>query len=177
MARLRGLSDEDRAVWAALARQVKPLPGRMEIIDAPAASTAGPIVAASPVPSPRPIAAAPRRSAAPISVGDAPAGLDKATWQRFRGGSLSPERRLDLHTHTAQAAHYALDHFLRRAQADGVRCVEVITGRGRDGAGILRREVPLWLNLPSLRPLLLAVAHPHAANDGALRILLRRTRQ
>ena len=31
---------------------------------------------------------------------------------------------------------------------------------------MLRRELPLWLNLPEIRPLVLAAAHPHAANPG-----------
>jgi DNA-nicking Smr family endonuclease len=41
---------------------------------------------------------------------------------------------------------------------------------------VLRRELPLWLNMSELRPLILAVTHPHAANDGAVRLLLRRIR-
>jgi DNA-nicking Smr family endonuclease len=53
----------------------------------------------------------------------------------------------------------------------------VITGRGSgETGGVIRRELPLWLNLPQLRPLVLAVTHPHAANVGAVRLLLRRTR-
>jgi DNA-nicking Smr family endonuclease len=47
-----------------------------------------------------------------------------------------------------------------------------VTGQG----GVLRREVPLWLNLPELRGLVLAAAHPHAANPGSVRLLLRRPR-
>ena len=39
---------------------------------------------------------------------------------------------------------------------------------------MLRRELPLWLNLPDLRPLVLAASHPHAANNGSVRLLLRR---
>jgi DNA-nicking Smr family endonuclease len=90
---------------------------------------------------------------------------------------LAPERRLDLHGLTAQRAHAVLVAFLRSAHADRLRCVEVITGRGsREETGVLRRELPLWLNLPDIRPLVLAAAHPHAANQGAVRLLLRRVR-
>jgi DNA-nicking Smr family endonuclease len=53
-----------------------------------------------------------------------------------------------------------------------MRCVEIITGKGE----ILARELPHWLNAPGLRPLILAIAHPHAANTGSVRILLRRAR-
>lgn len=173
-----GLSAEDQAAWAALARGVRRLrPGvAAEPPDPPSAASSS-TASASPIPQAPARPGRAVRPVAPLSVGAAPAGLDKASWQRFRAGTLVAERRLDLHAHTAQAAFGALDAFLRRAHADGVRCVEVITGRGRDGAGVLRREVPLWLNGPGLRPLLLAVAHPHAANDGSLRLLLRRARR
>jgi len=43
--------------------------------------------------------------------------------------------------------------------------------------GVLRRELPLWLNLPELRPLVLAAAHPHPGNEGAVRVLVRRVRE
>ena len=108
-------------------------------------------------------------------MGSQPGGLDKASWNRFRSGKLPVQRTLDLHGRTAQRAFHALDHFLRRAHADHVRCVEVITGRGSgEGGGILRRELPLWLNLPNVRPMILAARHPHAANSGSVRLLLRR---
>jgi len=94
-------------------------------------------------------------------------------------------RKLDLHGMTAQHAFQALRSFLRAAHADRVRCVEVVTGRGSiDGGGVLRRELPLWLNLPDIRPMVLAAAHPHASNamhsrltnPGSVRLLLRRPR-
>ncbi len=81
-------------------------------------------------------------------------------------------RRLDLHGFTAARAHHAVTHFIERAHAEQLRCVEIITGKGE----ILAREVPLWLNTPSLRKLILAMAHPHAANTGSVRVLLRRIR-
>jgi len=112
-----------------------------------------------------------------LAVGDQPGGLDKASWHRFRSGRLAPERTLDLHGRTAQRAHTALQSFLHAAHADGVRCVEVVTGRGTgESGGVLRRELPMWLNLPDLRPLVLAASYPHPANQGAVRLLLRRQR-
>ena len=50
------------------------------------------------------------------------------------------------------------------------------TGLDPVGTGVLRRELPLWLNRPDIRPLILAAAHPHAANPGSVRLLLRRAR-
>jgi DNA-nicking Smr family endonuclease len=107
-----------------------------------------------------------------------PPGLDRASWHRFHGGRLVPARTLDLHGKTAQSAFHALERFIHAASADHIRCVEIITGRGSgETGGVIRRELPLWLNLPSMRPLILAAAHPHALNPGSTRLLLRRARE
>ncbi len=180
MTRRAGLTDADRAAWAAYASQVTPLPGRtLPALPEAAAGSAEP---ARPSARSRPGGARLRAVPPPglssgLSIGTHPPGVDGATWQRFRTGRLPAARRLDLHGHTAQRAFQSLSHFLRIAHADHVRCVEIITGRGSsEGGGVLRRELPLWLNLPELRPLVLAAAHPHPGNDGAVRVLLRRMR-
>jgi DNA-nicking Smr family endonuclease len=137
---------------------------------APAA--AAPSIAPASRPRPPATPRSSRAPLAPLAVGTQPGGLDTASWQRLRTGKLPAVRTLDLHGYTAQRAHHALASFLRTAQAEGLRCVEVVTGQG----GVLRRELPLWLNLPEFRILVLAAAHPHAANPGAVRLLLRRQR-
>lgn len=117
------------------------------------------------------------RSLAPLEVGAAPGGIDRSTWSRFRTGKLAPSRALDLHGRTARRAHAELHAFLGQAVADGARCVEIITGRGSgENGGVIRREFPLWLNDPAVRPLILAASHPHPANPGSVRLLLRRVR-
>lgn len=170
-------SEADLAAWAAYARTLRPLPGRaaahLPPEPAPAAPPAPPPAPAAPA---HPPARSPMRPPA-LAVGEVPGGVDRATWQRFRSGKLPPVRTLDLHGRTAQQAFQALAGFLRACHGEGLRCVEVITGRGTgEEGGVLRRELPHWLNLPELRPLVLGAAHPHAANPGAVRLLLRRRR-
>jgi len=116
-----------------------------------------------------------RLGATTLVTGHHPPGLDKSTWNRFRTGKLAAARTLDLHGKTAQSAFHALERFLQSAHADHLRCVEIITGRGSgEHGGIIRRELPHWLNLPSLRPLILAASHPHPQNTGSTRLLLKR---
>ena len=174
--RRRGLTEEDRANWAAYARDLRLLDGRSaskaphapEPLEAPLPA----FLAAPPV-----APAAPRRPLPPVEIGARQPGLDTGTLARFRTGKLAASRTLDLHGRTAQRAYAALHAFLRAAHADRVRCVEIITGRGSGPeGGVIRRELPLWLNLPDLRPLVLAAAHPHPANPGAVRVLLKRVR-
>ncbi len=170
--RPRPLSEHDRAAWADYVRHVRALQGR-EVPPPPAAPPPPPAPRAPAVALPR--APAPRAAAPAVVTGIQPPGLDNATWSRFRGGKLAPARTLDLHGKTAQAAFHALERFLHSAHAEHLRCVEVITGRGSgEQGGVIRRELPMWLNLPSLRPLVLATCHPHPSNAGSTRLLLRR---
>jgi len=171
--RKKTLSAEDQALWAEFARNLRVMPGR----------------ALPPRPEPaKPAAPAPPQaaavSAAPpkhvianhhLTAGIAPAGLDRASWQRFAAAKLPIESRLDLHGRTVEAAFHALTHFLTRARTHGTRHVEIVTGLGTgERGGAIRHELPFWLNLPSLRPHILAVTYSNARNQGAVRLLLRR---
>ena len=172
MARRGQLTEADLGIWASFVQHIRPLNGK----SAPALPEPPP-----PQPDTAPPSASariPKRSTAitaHLSVGDAPGGLDKSSWNKFRTGKIATTRTLDLHGRTAQRAYHALQNFILAAHADHVRCVEVITGRGAgEAGGILKRELPLWLNQHPLRPLVLAATHPHAANTGSVRIMLRR---
>ena len=168
MGRVKPLTEDDLRVWAAFSRTLRLLPGKAAIAPPPD----------PPVTPGRPEAdtALPRSlksGARPLAIGSPPAGLDRASWHKFRLGRMRPERALDLHGLTAAHAHRATIAFLQQAHARQRRCVEIITGNG----DILARELPLWLEAPPLRQLILALAHPHAANSGAVRVLLRRVRE
>ncbi len=172
--RRKRLTDKDIADWSLFARQIKALPGRSlpplapTFIVPPIQPTAHPAATlqALPLPAARP---------STLQVGLHPGGLDNSSWNKFRSGKMGAVRTLDLHGRTAQRAYHALHSFLLAAHADHIRCVEVITGRGSgETGGVIKRELPLWLNLPTLRPLVLAATHPHPANPGSVRLLLRR---
>ncbi len=165
--RRKVLNEAERALWANYAGRIRPLPGRPAL---PPVEV--PDVVAAPEPTIRAGARIARAPATPLAIGSHPGGVDRASWNRLRTGKLPTTRVLDLHGHTAQRAFNTLVAFLHTAQAEGVRCAEVVTGQG----SVLRRELPLWLNLPQLRGLVLAAAHPHAANPGSVRLLLRRAR-
>lgn len=171
----------DLEVWTRYLRHVRPLPGmRVPELPTPPARSAevqAPRVATVTA-TPAPRSAAPSRRSR-IAIGVAPPGLDRATWTRFRTGRIPPDRTLDLHGMSVAAAHTAVTALIAGAAVQGLRCVEIVTGHGRRGGGeggVLRREVPFWLNDQPLHPMILAVCHPHAANQGALRVLLRRLR-
>jgi DNA-nicking Smr family endonuclease len=180
--RKRALSEEERALWESVARQVKPLrkKPRAAKLAAGAATVESP-VAAKPSASPRPIAAVhvpkPSKPAAPPL-----APLGRRERAKLSKGRNEIDARLDLHGMTQVRAHRALLGFLQRAHHDGLTFVLVITGKGKVGSeqerGVLRRQVPQWLSLPEFRPLVVGFEEAHVGHggEGALYVRIRRAR-
>ena len=181
--RKRTLSQEERVLWESVAKQVKPLrkrprPAKAQAEEAP--------LAAKPVstpPPPRPVKADgiskpnPPLSAPPL------VRLGRRERSHLSRGRKEIDARLDLHGMTQTRAHRALSDFLRRAHADGLTFVLVITGKGRSGEseserGVLRRQVPQWLGLPEFRTLVVGFEEAHIGHggEGALYVRIRRMR-
>lgn len=182
-----GLSSEDRDLWRQVVREAEPLkkpasPGASPEPPATARTTKArnrPAPPEAPRSTPAPPRPAPP-SPAPLSPGAAP-GLDRRSADRLRRGKLPIEATLDLHGFTQAEARGELDAFLARAQAGERRCVLVITGKGVTKAqgGVLRAQVPGWLDLSPNRERILAYARAQDRHGGlgALYVLLRRKRR
>jgi DNA-nicking Smr family endonuclease len=178
----RRLSDDERALWRTVTREIAPLRPR------PSADSPDAVVADQPPPtevvaSEEPARATPRtKTPTPLAVPPPLAPLEKRLRQRLGRGSETPDSRIDLHGMTQDRAHRALLSFLRRAQADGARVVLVITGKGARGPasepGVLRRAVPQWLALPEFRSFVVGyeIAHVTHGGEGALYVRVRRGR-
>jgi DNA-nicking Smr family endonuclease len=98
--------------------------------------------------------------------------VDARTVQKLKRGKLPVTARLDLHGHTQDEAYCALGHFLAAMQGASSRAVLIITGK----SGVLRRQVPLWLNAPGNRARILSFAQARISDggEGALYVLLRK---
>jgi DNA-nicking Smr family endonuclease len=184
MTRKRSLSDDERALWDTVTRAIAPLRRRKAKIKAMEEAEE----AAAPAPSKLPrntVKTAP--PAAPVKPAAPPlAPLGRRMRQKLGRGSEPIDARIDLHGMTQADAHAALGHFLRRAQRDGARVVLVITGKGaRRGAdayserGVLKRQVPHWLESAELRPLIIGYESAGIGHGGAgaLYVRVRRSRQ
>ena len=177
MSKRRSLSDEERALWDTVTRAVAPLRKRKaKKREAPTAATVEPLPATPMRPAKVVLAATPRTQAPPL------APLGRRMRSKLARGSEPIDDRIDLHGMTQADAHAALAHFLRRAQARGARVVLVITGKGARGGdalserGILRRQVPHWLESAALRPLVIGFESAGVGHGGAgaLYVRLRR---
>jgi DNA-nicking Smr family endonuclease len=104
--------------------------------------------------------------------------IDKRTQQKLTRGKMPIEAVLDLHGYTQDDAYTHLHHFILKSSHHNLRCVLVITGKGRAGKGILKARLSDWLDAPSLRPIILQTtpARDHHGGGGAFYIFLRRNR-
>jgi len=180
--RKRGLSEEDRALWESVAKQVKPLRKRHRPSKPSVASTeADSKVAPKPAASLRHVT--PARIVAPSKPEPPPlAPIGRRERSHLSRGRKEIDARLDLHGMTQTRAHRALFGFLQRAHHDRLTFVLIITGKGKLGAeserGVLRRQVPQWLGLPEFRSLVVGFEEAHIGHggEGALYVRVRRAR-
>jgi len=181
--RKRGLSEEERALWESVAKQVKPLRKRHRAVKPPVvlpepetfvASKSG--ISSKPLPPPKTVAPA-RPEPPPL----APIGRRERS--QLSRGRKEIDARIDLHGMTQTRAHRTLLSFLQRAHGDGLTFVLVITGKGKivgaeSERGVLRRQVPQWLSLPEFRSLVVGFEEAHIGHggEGALYVRVRRSR-
>lgn len=132
---------------------------------------------------------APRAQVPPL------ADFDRKKARKIRTGRLEIEARIDLHGLRQAEAHAALKRFLHSCFNRGQQWVLVITGKGlsdaarhssgddtvipsSSGRGVLKQNVPRWLNEPDLRAIVVsyAAAGIQHGGEGALYVHLRSRR-
>ena len=110
-----------------------------------------------------------------------PSGISASQADKLKKGKIRPERTIDLHGFTQFRAHSYINEELLKCYKSNMRSILIITGKkfGKMGAeGVLKREVPKWLNLSPLKEVILMTswATPRDGGDGASYVLLRRVR-
>ncbi len=166
----RRLSQAEAELWMTVTADVRPFRARPKkpappspAVDANAPPPAASIAHDRP-PGPKP---APR-----------PTDIDSRTFAKIKRGRLEVDAKLDLHGMRQAEAQRSLTAFLRRCQANGARIAIIVTGKGltRDEGGVLRRVVPMWLEAPNLRDVVVGFgeAARHHGGEGALYVRIRR---
>lgn len=174
-------TSEDAELWRRVAETVRPLLRRQPApafppLHLPPRPTAATPRAVSRAPAPRPVGPSVGAAARPtpeLQAGHAP-GVDRSTHDKLKRGQLPIDAKIDLHGMDRDTAHRTLNSFLERAVSHGRRCVLVVTGK----SGVLKGEVPRWLNQQPNRGRIIALtqAQPRHGGGGALYVLLKRSR-
>lgn len=199
------LHDDDHDVWSHTAQSIEPLkkakarhhPAAERVAEGSFKAAAKPAAnaqkhSAEPK-NPKAPAAPPPVKAPTIKPPPPIADFDRKKVRKIRSGQVEIEARIDLHGMRQDEAHAALVRFLHRCQSKEQRWVLVITGKGKltdadpnapfdltrqRERGVLKRNVPRWLDEPELRGLVVSytTAAIQHGGEGALYIHLRKSR-
>jgi DNA-nicking Smr family endonuclease len=168
----RPLKPEERHIWGMVAATVHPLPGKATS----KIETMEEALGAEPGPAIRRIRPAPAPPAATSSVRPGLDPIEPNRRHRITRDREAIGARLDLHGLTQDRARAVLERFLGRAWDEGFRAVLVITGKGVQGDGVLKRAAPEWLAAPHLAHIVAGIsdAARHHGGEGALYVALKR---
>ena len=165
-------TSEDAALFRAAVGAVKPLPAQNRI--EPQHAPRKPLQRAPALPPTLP------DTLSDFAAENAPDeflhnGLSRMALRKLRRGHWPVQDSLDLHGNTSDMARRLLQEFLHEAAQRGLRCVQVIHGKGMNspsGEAVLRKLARHWL---SQRPDVLAYcdASPRDGGSGAALVLLK----
>lgn len=177
------LTAEEARLWSTVVRKIKPIAespvesGAFVAVDQkPAVQSTGKKKPVKPL-SPEKLAP-PLLPSAPVAK-KAPqvpfAPLERQLRRGLSRGSSSVDATIDLHGMRQAEAHERLRSFILNAQRDGLKVVLVVTGKGNladqdpslDQRGVLRRNLPLWLRMPDLRPAIIGFEEASRQHGGS----------
>jgi DNA-nicking Smr family endonuclease len=162
----RPLKPEEQHIWGMVAATIHPLPGRGTPTarqEAAKTETAARI-------------APPKPQARKAKLREQLDGIEPNRRHRIAREREDIGARLDLHGMDQVRARTVLEGFLANAFHEGWRAVLVITGKGVQGDGILKRRAPEWLAAPHLAHIVAGIsdAARHHGGEGALYVALKR---
>lgn len=163
-----GLDEKERRMWGRVTHNIKPLNQR---------ETEGDSIPESPS-SPK----SPERAEKPIvkrAVVKPPLLIvNRESERNIKRGRVRVEASCDLHDLSVNAAHNQIRKFVRQNRLKGCRCVLIITGKGHNGEGKIRRTFRLWLETEEAKQLIsgYSTAHVRHGGAGAFYLFLRRTK-
>ena len=195
------LSSEERLLWRHVAHSIEPIKRKSRVRRSGMSELASDDLAAPHRRPSRTDAATGGHAKSPprailnktIAPGPTPplAEFDPRKAKKLGTGRAGIDARLDLHGLRQDEALGRLRRFLQDCHSRGLKTVLVITGKGRETddpttsfvdtldrhpRGILRRNVPRWLDEPEMRALVVSfttAAQKHGG-DGAFYVQLRR---
>jgi DNA-nicking Smr family endonuclease len=177
------LTAEEARLWSTVVRKIKPI--AESPVDSGTLVVAGQKLASQSTGKKKPVKSLSPEKLAPPLLPSAPvakkvpqvpfAPLERQLRRGLSRGSSSVDATIDLHGMRQAEAHERLRSFVLKAQRDGLKVVLVVTGKGNladhdpsfDQRGVLRRNLPLWLRMPDLRPAIIGFEEASRQHGGS----------
>ena len=101
--------------------------------------------------------------------------ISLSRFKLIKKGKATPDGVIDLHGYKLKDAKIALEKYIVNAYEENIRNILIITGKGQNNKGVLKKEIPLWLNDKILTNFLVnyKVAPKNFGGDGALLVRIK----
>lgn len=169
---------DDDVYWSLLTEKIKPLPGRNDISVTVIPPKKVQVREREEVAAYNPKSQNSLHKKVMLNCG-ATSGIDKNLRQKMDSGKIPIDAKVDLHHMTQEQAHATLQSFINTAFMRQYRMLLVITGKGKEGKGLLRMNVEAWLNEASVAPKIVRFSQAilKDGGEGAFYVLLKRHRE
>ena len=97
------------------------------------------------------------------------------SYSLFKKGKIKPDGIIDLHGYSLKTGKIKLQSYILNSYENNLRNILIITGKGLNNLGALKKEVPLWLEDQKIKKFL--ISHQTAPNNfggsGALLVRIK----
>ena len=104
-------------------------------------------------------------------------GIRNKDIKNLRSGRFAIQSKLDLHGYKLHDAEKNFYNFITESYEQGNRNLLIITGKGQDGEGKIRKSLHTWINKKEFSKLVIFYTHasPKDGGNGAFYIRLRKS--
>ena len=99
----------------------------------------------------------------------------KSSFNLLKRGKIKPDGIIDLHGYKLKTGKTKLKSYIIHAYEKNLRNILIITGKGHKNTGVLKKEVPIWLNENETKSYLVdfEIAPNHLGGAGALLVRIK----
>ena len=97
------------------------------------------------------------------------------SYKLIKKGKIKPDGIVDLHGYSLKTGKKKLESYILKSYENNLRNILIITGKGSNNLGVLKKEVPIWLEDQAIKTFL--ISYEKAPNNfggtGALLVRIR----
>ena len=93
-------------------------------------------------------------------------GVRNKDLKKLRSGKFTIQSKLDLHGYKLHDAEKNFYNFITKSYEQGNRNLLIITGKGQDGEGKIRKSLHTWINKNQLSKLVIFYTHASRKDGG-----------
>ena len=97
------------------------------------------------------------------------------SYKLFKKGKIRPDGIIDLHGFRLKIGKIKLENYILNSYENNLRNILIITGKGLNNLGALKREVPIWLENQNIKKFLISyeTAPYNFGGSGALLVRIK----